>query len=136
AGRIPMRPEDLRVNLRPRSSWEAMELGTALLRRHAAAVWRPWLLVMLLAFVIAHVLAWLLGMPWFGIVLAWWSQQALERIPLDVLCRAVCGQMPGNGAGLRAQPCFAPGTLRAHLLWLRWSAARSLLVPVDLLEGN
>ena len=131
-----MRPEDLQVNLRPRSSWEAMELGTALLRRHAAAVWRPWLLVMLLAFVIAHGLAWLLGMPWFGIVLAWWSKPALERIPLYVLSRAVFGQVPGTVASLRAQPRFAPGTLPAHLLWRRCSPARSLLVPVDLLEGN
>ena len=30
-----MRPEDLDVALRPRSSWEAMELGTALLRRRS-----------------------------------------------------------------------------------------------------
>jgi len=33
-----MRPEALQVALRPRSSWEAMALGTALVRRHAGAV--------------------------------------------------------------------------------------------------
>lgn len=131
-----MRPEDLQVNLRPRSSWEAMELGTALLRRHAAAVWRPWLLAMAAAFALANGVAWLLGAPWLGVVLCWWLKPALERVPLYVLSRAVFGQVPGTWATLRAQPRFAPGTLPAFLLWRRLGPARSLLMPVDVLEGS
>lgn len=131
-----MRPEDLQVNLRPRSSWEAMELGTALLRRHAPAVWRPWLLVMAAAFVLANGVAWLLGVPWLGLLLCWWMKPALERVPLYVLSRAVFGQVPGAWATLRAQPRFAAGTLPAFLLWRRLGPARSLLMPVDLLEGS
>ncbi|RRN55556.1 DUF4129 domain-containing protein [Pseudoxanthomonas sp. SGNA-20] len=131
-----MRPEDLQVNLRPRSPWEAMELGSALLRRHAAAVWRPWLLATLAVALAANAVAWWLGVPWLGIVLAAWLKPALERIPLYVLSRAVFGQVPGALATLRAQPRFAPATLPAHLLWRRFGPARSLLLPVDLLEGN
>ena len=113
-----------------------MELGTALLRRHAAAVWRPWLLVMVASFVLANGMAWALGAPWLGLLLCWWLKPALERVPLYVLSRAVFGQVPGTAATLRAQPRFAPGTLPAFLLWRRWGPARSLLMPVDLLEGS
>src|SRR3546814_18486617 len=40
-----MKLESLRVELRPRSPWEAVELGSALVRRNAAAIWVPWLLL-------------------------------------------------------------------------------------------
>ena len=36
-----MRAEQLRVELYPRSQWEAMELGIALVRMHARAIWLP-----------------------------------------------------------------------------------------------
>ena len=39
-----MRIDHLDVVLRARSGWEAMELGNALARRHARAVWGSWLL--------------------------------------------------------------------------------------------
>ena len=40
-----MRLEQMTVHLRARSAWEAVELGFALVRRHAAAIWKPWLLL-------------------------------------------------------------------------------------------
>lgn len=49
-----MRLEQLTVQLRARSSWEAMELGMALVRRHAAAIWKPWLLVTLPVFALLN----------------------------------------------------------------------------------
>ena len=131
-----MRPEDLQVNLRPRSPWEAMELGTALLRRHAAAVWRPWLLAMLASLAVAAAAALLLGRPWLALLLCWWLKPVVERVPLYVLSRAVFGAVPGTWDTLRAQPRFAPATLPATLLWRRFGPARALLVPADVLEGN
>ena len=131
-----MRPEDLQVNLRPRSSWEAMELGTALLRRHAGAVWRPWLLALLPLFAALNALAWALGQPWLAWLALWWLKPALERIVLYVLSRAVFGQAPGALAALRAQWRFARPMLGGYLSWRRLGPARSLLMPVDLLEGS
>ena len=49
-----MRLDQPRVELRPRSPWEAMELGTALVRTHARAIWLPWLLVTLPVFVVLN----------------------------------------------------------------------------------
>ena len=55
-----MRIEQLTVRLRARSDWEAVELGMALVRRHAGAIWKPW---------------WWLTLPVFALLnlVAWWS---------------------------------------------------------------
>lgn len=137
-----MRPEDLQVNLRPRSSWEAMELGTALLRRHAGAVWRPWLLALLPLFAALNALAWALGQPWLAWLLLWWLKPALERIVLYVLSRAVFGQAPGrwppcarSGASpgrCWAATCRGGGWVRRARCWCRWTcwrAARARSAP-------
>mgnify|MGYP000975491002 CR=1 FL=1 len=55
-----MRLDELSVELRPRSAWEAVELGTALVRRHAGKIWRPWLWVTLPIFVILNAVGWAL----------------------------------------------------------------------------
>jgi hypothetical protein len=130
-----MRPEDLDVALRPRSSWEAMELGTALLRRHAGAVWRPWLLATLPVFIALNAAAWMLDRMWLAALLMWWLKPLFDRIPLYVLSRGVFGQEPDTVATLRAQWRFGRAALPAYLLWRRLSPARALLMPVDMLEG-
>lgn len=131
-----MRPEDLQVALRPRSSWEAMELGTALLRRHAGAVWRPWLLATLGAFVVVNAAALAIGQAWLAGLVLWWLKPVFERIVLYVLSRAVFGRAPTTVDTLRAQWHFGTGMLPAYLSWRRLGPARALLMPVDLLEGN
>ncbi len=131
-----MRPEDLDVALRPRSSWEAMELGTALLRRHAGAVWRPWLLATLPVLVVLGAVAWWLEQLWLPAAVMWWLKPLFERIPLYVLSRGVFGHAPGTLETLRAQWRFGRGAMPAHLLWRRFSPARALLMPVDMLEGT
>ncbi|WP_372016857.1 DUF4129 domain-containing protein [Pseudoxanthomonas sp. 10H] len=131
-----MRPEDLDVALRPRSSWEAMELGTALLRRHAGAVWRPWLLATVPVLVAVNAAAWWLDRPWLALVLVWWLKPLFERIPLYVLSRGVFGHSPGTAETLRAQRSFGMAAMPAYLLWRRFSPARALLMPVDMLEGT
>ncbi len=131
-----MRPEDLDVNLRPRSSWEAMELGTALVRRHAAAIWKPWLLLCLPLFLLLNAAAWALDMLWLAGLLMWWLKPVFARIPLYVISRGVFGQVPGTWQTLRAQWRFGRGMLPAYLLWRRLGPARALLMPVDLLEGT
>lgn len=52
-----MKLETLTVELRPRSPWEAMELGSALVRKHAGAIWIPWLLVTGVVFVLLNLAA-------------------------------------------------------------------------------
>lgn len=129
-----MRIEDLSVVLRPRSGWEAVELGFALSRRHARVIWLSWLATTLPVFALLNALGWWLDLLWLPPLLLWWLKPAFERVPLFVISRGVFGQQPGVRETLRGQFQFAR-SIWPWLLWLRLSPSRALLMPVDLLEG-
>ena len=129
-----MRIDDLSVVLRPRSGWEAVELGFALTRRHARVVWLSWLATTLPVFAVLNAAAWWLDLMWLPPLLLWWLKPAFERAPLYVLSRGVFGAAPGVRETLRGQFHFAR-SIWPWLLWLRLSPSRALLMPVDLLEG-
>lgn len=131
-----MRIDQLDVVLRARSQWEAMELGSALVRRHAAAIWKPWLLLTLPVFALLNLAGWWLEAFWLPALLMWWLKPAFERIPLYVISRGAFGAVPGTADTLRAQWRWGWRGLLAYLGWRRLSPARSLLMPVDLLEGG
>ena len=83
-----MRIDRITVELRPRSSWEAAELGIALVRHHPRAIWKPWLIATLPVFVVLNALGWWLELlPWAALVF-WWLKPVFDRIPLFVLSRA------------------------------------------------
>ena len=130
-----MKLETLTVELRPRSPWEAMELGTALVRRHARAIWTPWLLVTGTVFVLSNLAAWAVGHVWLAWLLMWWLRPAFDRIPVYVLSRAVFGSVPGIAETLRAQLRWGWRPMRGHLTWRRFSPLRAVMLPIDLLEG-
>jgi len=131
-----MKIEDLNVTLRPRTAWEAVELGTALVRRHAAAVWMPWLLVSLPMLALVNVLCWAIGAVWLAGVVMWWLKPAFDRIPLYVLSRAVFGHVPAVRETVRAQWSFGRRWLLPYLTWRRLSPVRAVYLPIDLLEGG
>ncbi len=131
-----MRIDQLNVVLRARSQWEAVELGTALVRRHAGAIWKPWLLLTLPLFALLNLAGWWLDNFWLPALLLWWLKPAFERIPLYVISRGAFGAEPGIAQTLRAQWSWGWRALLPHLTWRRLSPARSLLMPVDLLEGG
>lgn len=129
-----MRLDAVTVALRPRSSWEAVELGTALVRRHARAVWTPWFAATLPVFAIVNLACWALGATAAAMAVMWWLKPLFDRIPLFVLSRAVFGEVPAARATLRG--AFRGGGRVAYLAWRRLSPARALLMPVDMLEGG
>ncbi len=131
-----MNLESLTVALRPRTAWEAVELGTALARRHAKAIWVPWLLASVVVFTAVNALAWGVGMMWLAPLTMWWLKPAFDRIPLYVLSRAVFGTVPGTADTLRAQFTWGLRWLLPYLTWRRLSPVRSMNLPVDLLEGG
>jgi len=130
-----MKIESLTVALRPRTPWEAVELGTALVRRHAATIWKPWLLLTLPVFVLFNVLAWSIDALWLAGLLMWWLKPAFDRVPLFVLSRAVFGDVPTTRQTLAAQRDWGLSWLPGYLLWRRLSPLRSQTLPVDFLEG-
>jgi hypothetical protein len=133
---IAMRAEQLRVELYPRSPWEAMELGIALVRTHARAIWLPWFVLSLPLVVLINGLCLWLGQAWWAALLVWWLKPVFDRIPLYVLSRAVFGDAPTLRETLQAQWRWGWRPMRGYLSWRRLGPARSLLLPVDLLEGG
>ncbi|MGB3393941.1 MAG: DUF4129 domain-containing protein [Stenotrophomonas sp.] len=131
-----MRIDQLDVVLRSRSQWEAMELGTALVRRHAAAIWKPWLLLTLPVFALLNLGGWWLDSFWLSAVLLWWLKPVFERIPLYVISRGAFGAEPSTGDTLRAQLHWGWRGMAGYLSWRRLGPGRALLMPVDLLEGG
>jgi len=131
-----MQLDQLTLVLRPRSAWEAMELGTALVRQHAGTIWKPWLLLTGSIFIVLNLLGWWLDALWLAGVGLWWLKPAFERIPLYVISRAAFGTLPTTKQTLAAQWHWGRWPLVSYLLWRRWGTARSLLMPVDFLEGG
>lgn len=131
-----MKLESLTVELRPRSGWEAMELGSALVRRHAAAIWMPWLLLTVPIYALLCAGAWSLGNVAFAWLVMWWLRPVFDRIPVYVLSRAVFGTVPTTAETLRAQARWGWRTMLGHLTWRRFSPLRAVMLPIDLLEGG
>lgn len=128
-----MRVEDLQVVVRPRPPLEAVDLGFLLLKKHARAVFVPWLLAL------APLAALLLGVFWnrpgWAFLVMWWLKPALDRLPLSVLSQATFGQVPGPMETMKH--CFrGPKTgLFSSLTWRRFAPGRAMSLPLWQLEG-
>ncbi len=130
-----MELERISVALRPRSSREAVDLGAAMLRANARAVWSAWFAFSLPIALPCIALGWLVGWPWLGMLLIWWLKPLFDRVPLYVLSRAVFDRAPAWRDTLReAWRMPWRGTV-ASLLWLRVDSQRALRLPLELLEG-
>ncbi len=128
-----MQIERLAVALRPRSPWEAIDLGF----RMARVWWRPlfgaWFASTLpVALVLAALLP---SHPWMALLLLWWGKPLYERAPLYVISRSVFGDPPGWRETLRALPGeWRRGALYSLTLH-RPTRARAFTLPVIQLEG-
>ena len=131
-----MRIDQLNVTLRARSEWEAMELGTALVRRHARAIWLPLIAVSLPVFAVINAVAWWADAFGWAWLLMWWLKPVSDRIALYVISRGVFGDEPRPLQTLRAQRHWGWSGFWGYLGWRRFSPFRSLLLPVNLLEGS
>ncbi|MES1153763.1 MAG: DUF4129 domain-containing protein, partial [Rhodanobacter sp.] len=130
-----MELERISVVLRPRTPREALDLGAAMLRANASAVWSAWFAFTVPVFVLCNALGVLLGLPWLGLVLVWWLKPLFDRLPLYVLSRAVFDRAPTWRETLRGQRQWSWRSTLAGLSWLRIDSSRALRLPLDLLEG-
>jgi len=129
-----MQLDKLRLDLRPRSNAQGLDLGFALLHAGGADVWRAWLALWLPL----SALAVLIGWHWntaFGWLLPWWLLPLLERAPLHVLARQVFGEQASWRDALRAWPReLGGGWIRMLTWWRPFMAGRGLHQPVWVLE--
>ncbi len=128
-----MRLTDASVAIRPRSTWEAMDLGVLLARQHRGLLMSAWALVSLPVFALLSLLLW--DHPSIALLLFWWLKPAFERLPLYILSRALFGDTPSLKQALKAWPRLLKPQLLASLSWRRLSLSRSFTLPVQQLEG-
>lgn len=118
--------------MRPRGSFEAIDLGFVITRKF----WRPlivsWLWLSLPCMVLVALV--FPDQPLAGLFFFWWGKPLYDRPMLFVLSRALFGESPSWREVFRWRS-IGPG-LFGDLLWRRLSPHRSLTMPVTLLEGS
>ncbi|VVN37409.1 hypothetical protein PS663_05209 [Pseudomonas fluorescens] len=128
-----MRLSDASVVIRPRTAWEAMDLGVLMTREHRMLLMGSWALVTLPVFALLTALLW--QYPSTAIFLFWWLKPAFDRLPLYILSKALFGETPSLKEAVRQWPRLLKGQLLASLTWRRLSLSRSFVMPVSQLEG-
>ncbi|WP_223445914.1 DUF4129 domain-containing protein [Pseudomonas sp. BF-R-19] len=128
-----MRLSDATVVIRPRSTWEAMDLGVLLSQRHRRLLVTSWALVTLPVFALLSWGFW--DSPSLAVFIFWWLKPAFERLPLYILSQAMFGETPTLKQALRQWPRLLKPQLLASLTWRRLSLPRSFVMPVVQLEG-
>jgi hypothetical protein len=130
-----MQLDKLRLDLRPRSNAQGLDLGFALLHAGGADVWRAWLALWLPLSALAVLISWYNPDLALGWLLPWWLRPLLERAPLHVLARQVFGEQTSWRDALRAWPRELGGGWFRMLTWWRpFMAGRGLHQPVWVLE--
>lgn len=128
-----MRLSDASVVIRPRTAWEAMDLGVLMAREHRLLLMSSWALVTLPVFAVLTALLW--KYPSTAMFLFWWLKPAFDRLPLYILSKALFGETPSIKQAVRQWPRLLKGQLLASLTWRRLSLSRSFVMPVSQLEG-
>ncbi|RON78208.1 DUF4129 domain-containing protein [Pseudomonas fluorescens] len=128
-----MRLSDATVVIRPRTTWEAMDLGILMSQQHRRLLMTSWAIVTLPLFALLSLLLW--DSPSLAVFIFWWLKPAYERLPLYILSKALFGETPTLEQALREWPRLLKPQLLASLTWRRLSFSRSFLLPVMQLEG-
>jgi hypothetical protein len=124
--------ERVAVALRPRRNWEAVDLGFALARARAAALFPAFALAWLPTGLLAGLLA---GDNLIVAALVlWWAKPAFDRIALHVLSQSMFGEPPSVRDTLRGILRYVNPGLIASLTIYRFDMARSFNLPIWQLE--
>lgn len=129
-----MRVEALTLALRPRPMSEAADLGAALVRAHAASIWRSVLPVIAVVLAIAAASAEIA--PWLPTLVIFWLKPWLDRTLLFALSRAVFGQSTRWADVWQARASVLRGQLLETLTLRRLSPWRAFTLPIAMLEGQ
>lgn len=127
-----MQLADVRLELRPRTAWEAVDLGQLMYRRWWGALHLSWLLTFLpLAVGLGIVFR---SEPRYALLALWWLLPLIERAPLHVLGRKAFGSDPTFGDLLGALPRLWSRRVLWRLTVARFSPWRGFAAPIAVLE--
>ncbi len=128
-----MRLDTVTAEIRPRSDWEAVDLGFAMVRQ---SFWRcitVWWLALGIPTAIAAVLLW--KHPMLLLVLFWWAKPAGSRLVLFELSRRLFGEEPAWRAVWREIPRAWTRRFFHRFIWARFSPWLPVTLAVEDLEG-
>lgn len=130
-----MQLDQLRLALRRRTPWEALDLGLVMLRRWRAPVYRVWLATFVPFALLVIVVLW--QWPVVAMLVIWWLKPLFDRILLKVFAEASFGAAPALRDVWRALPgLLRHSGLLAGLTLRRFNMNRSFDLPVWQLEGQ
>lgn len=129
-----MRLENIAIALRPRSPWEAIDLGYAMAQTWWPSLIKAWCAVYLPSALVINLACW--KYPPLAVMILWWLKPAFDRVVLHVLSGAVFGAAPTLRETLAAlKRLWWKNGLFAALTYARFNPARSFTLPVVQLEG-
>lgn len=128
-----MRLSNASVVIRPRTPWEAMDLGVRMAQEHRWLLMGSWAMVTLPVFALLTALFW--KYPSTALFVFWWLKPAFDRLPLYILSKALFAETPSVRQAVSQWPRLLKGQLMASLTWRRLSLSRSFVMPVSQLEG-
>jgi len=127
-----MKLEDVTAEIRPRSDWEAIDLGFALVRRSFWRCWLVWWLTVALPTAVAAFLLW--DHPVWFLLLFWWWRPAASRMVLFELSRRLFGEEPTWRQIWREIPRAWGRRFFHRFVLARFSPHAPLTMPVEDLE--
>lgn len=128
-----MNLEQLRIAIRPRRDWEAVDLGVRMAQQWWWRMLRVWL-ILSSPWLIAACLTPPQYQWWVSLSL-WWCKPLFERPLLMILSQGVFGVELSTREVLRATPRLFLNQIFLSLTWRRFSFTRSMDLPVIQLEG-
>jgi len=124
--------ERISAAVRPRSAWEAVDLGFSLARAWWPQVLGAWLILVLPCALALNLIFW--DAPWLAAIAIWWLKPLFDRAPLAVVSRRLFGEQVGPVGLLTRFPRLVGPGIIAALTWRRASPWRSFTMPIDQLE--
>jgi hypothetical protein len=128
-----MNLEQVRIAIRPRRDWEAVDLGLLMARQWWWPMLKVWLII-----TAPWLIAACLSPPeyqWLVSLSLWWCKPLFERPLLMILSQGVFGVELTTRDVLRATPRLFLTQIFPSLTWRRFSMTRSMDLPVIQLEG-
>ncbi len=127
-----MKLEEVTMEIRPRTDWEAVDSGLAMTRRDFWRCWALWWLAVLPVFLLIYPLReW--PMWWVAILL--WAKWAGCRMVLYQLSRRLFGENPSWKSLWREIPRAWVRRFFYRMIWARFSPWKPISAAVEDLEG-
>ncbi len=128
-----MRLDTVTAEIRPRSDWESVDLGFAMVRRDFWRCFAVWWLALALPTVLAGYFLW--DYPTVFLMLFWWCKPVGSRMVLFEISRRLFGEQPSWRAMWREIPRAWYRRFFYRFVWARFSPWLPVTLAVEDLEG-